>query len=113
MSDPECVMLAAEVGVLRALELAGKRARGTGGRPDRGELWRIPAWEVHTRRHLATTHEQCDQLLRGAWELLTTVLPDQPKVIAAADWYTRELIITQQSHQASELRRVLVVVCEP
>ncbi|WP_282775883.1 hypothetical protein [Nocardia sp. CC201C] len=113
MSDPDCLMLAVEVGVLRALELAGKRARHTGGRPQRGELWKLDAWEVHTRRRLATTHAQCDRLLTGAWDLLRTVLPDQARVLAAADWYTRELIVTQQPHRAADLRRVLAVACEP
>ncbi|MRH85999.1 hypothetical protein GFY24_00715 [Nocardia sp. SYP-A9097] len=106
-------MLATEVGVLRALELAGKRARHTGGRPGRGELYKLTAWEVHTHHRLAGTHEQCDRLLIGVWDLLRMVLPDQPRIIEAADWYTRQLIVTGQPHRATELRRVLAVACEP
>jgi hypothetical protein len=110
-SAPDCMMLAVEVGVLRALELAGKRARNT-GRRSLEAMPGVAAWEVHTRRRLATSPDDCDRLLRDVWELLSAVL-DQPRIIAAADWYTRQLIVTQQPHRAADLRRVLAVACEP
>ncbi|MGW4123624.1 hypothetical protein [Nocardia sp. NPDC004711] len=110
---PECVALAVEVAVLRALELAGKRAHHSSGRSGRGQLYKLPAWQVHTARRLAAAPEQCDRLLVGVWDLLAQVVPDQPRIITAADWYVRQLIVSGRAHQASELRQVLAVACEP
>lgn len=111
--SPDCLMLAVEVGVLRALELAGKRALRASGRPQRGQTWKVVPWEVHTHRRLATTHQDCDRLLTGVWDLLTTVLPDQPRIVEAADWYVRQLIVGQRLHSPADLRQVLEVACEP
>lgn len=102
-------LLACEIAVLRALEVAGKKSLG---RNDRGAYTGVPAHELHTRRRIATNHTECDRLLSGAWEHLAIVLPGQPKVYQAVDWYVRELITKSQPHHRHDLEAVLAVAHE-
>lgn len=113
VAAPDCLLLAVEVAVLRALELAAKRSRNTGYRGPRADAVRaIEAWEVYTVRRLATTPAECDRLLHKVWDLLAAVQVG-PRVVEAADWYTRQLIISQRPHTPADLRAVLEVACEP
>ncbi|ORL34977.1 hypothetical protein [Prescottella equi] len=102
-------LLACEVAVLRALEVAGKKSLG---RHDRGAYAGVPAYMLHTRRRIATSHPDCDRYLAGAWEHLAIVIPDQPKVYQAVDWYVRELIVKSQPHTRCDLEAVLAVAHE-
>ncbi|MBF6298219.1 hypothetical protein IU459_11775 [Nocardia amamiensis] len=110
-ADLDCLTSVCEMAVLRALEVAGKRARNS-SRTNR-ELLAMPPHEQHTARCLARHPEECDRLLPAAWDHLRIVLPDQPKVITAVDWYVRQLIVTRKPHTSEDLRCVLAVACEP
>lgn len=98
------VDLVCELGVLQALAAAGRR-----GRLPRNVMGRLlqtgtPPAEVHTHVPLATTPDDCDRLLTGAWDLLTTVLPTttaQP-LITACHRYTCDLIITQTPYSRDD-----------
>ncbi|MDH6279521.1 hypothetical protein [Prescottella agglutinans] len=102
-------LLACEIAVLRALEVAGKKSLG---RNQRGIYTGVPAHMLHTRRRIASSHAECDRLLAGAWEHLTIVLPGQPKLYTAVDWYVRELIVKSQAHDRCDLAAVLAVAHE-
>lgn len=111
MTTPTCSqeLLACEIAVLRALEVAGKKSLG---RNQRGAYAGVPAHMLHTRRRIATNHPDCDRLLKGAWEHLAIVLPNQPKLYTAVDWYVRELIVKSQPHDRHDLEAVLAVAHE-
>ncbi|MGV9742867.1 hypothetical protein [Nocardia farcinica] len=109
-AELNCLTSVCELAVLRALELAGKRARNS-SRQNRA-LLTMPAHEQHTVMCLARTPADCDRLLRDAWVHLQIVLPDHPKIITAVDWYVRELIVARRAHTQQDLRRVLAVACE-
>lgn len=102
-------LLACEIAVLRALEVAGKKSLG---RNDRGAYTGVPAYMLHTRRRIAASHPDCDRLLIGAWDHLAIVLPGQPKLYQAVDWYVRELIVKSQLHSRCDLEAVLAVAHE-
>lgn len=104
------VGMACEMGVLRALELANKRAIT---RPARSRIKAdTPAHEYHTRVRLARTETDCDALLVEAWDHLRIVLPDCDRIVTAMDWYVRRLIVTGKPYQRAELYQVLAVACE-
>jgi len=90
---------AVELGVLRALEIAGKRMLSKAGRTVRGEVTCEP-WCIHTV--LPTTLEAndpaMDRLLDGAYTALDQVMPQRPAVRTAVDAYVRQLIATQTDH---------------
>lgn len=101
--------LACEIAVLRALEVAGKKSLR---RWDRSSSPTVPAHLLHTRLRIASTHEDCDKLLVGAWDHMTIVLPDSSKLRELCDWYVRELIVTRRPHTRADLERVLAVAHE-
>lgn len=104
------VGMACEMGVLRALELAGKRGITRSARS------RIktdtPPHEYHTRVCLAVTEDDCTPLLADAWEHLAIVLPDCERIVTAMDWYVRRLIVSAQPYRRADLYQVLAVACE-
>lgn len=101
------VLLACEMAVLRALAMSGKRARGA-TRALRGQLADIAPHELHTRIRLRDD----DVATAEALAHLALVLPTQPRLYQAVDWYVRQLVAAQRSHTRTELRRVLEVVYE-
>ena len=104
------VGLAAEVSVLRALEVAGKRGRMN--RADMGRCSGVPSYEVHTVVKLAASDAECGRLLSGAWAHLELVLPDSDRLVRALDWYVRSLIVRQERHHRHDLERVIEVAYE-
>lgn len=99
---------AVELGVLRALEIAGKRMLSKAGRTVRGEVTCEP-WRIHTQ--LPTTLDvgdpAMDKLLDGAYTALDEVMPERPTVRRAVDAYVRQLIAEQRDHSASALLSAL------
>jgi hypothetical protein len=95
---------AVELGVLRALEIAGKRMLSKAGRTVRGEVTCEP-WRIHTQ--LPTTLEAndpaMDRLLDGAYTALDEVMPERPSVRRAVDGYVRTLIARQTDHTPAAL----------
>ena len=104
------VGLAAELSVLRALEVAGKRGRLN--RADMGRCSAVPTHEVHTVVRLAGTEAECARLLAGAWTHLELVLPESARLVRALDWYVRSLIVRQERHHRRDLDRVIAVAYE-
>lgn len=98
-------MAAVEMGVYRALEVAGRRLMGRsrsyrtryGGVPDRELYLHIPA-------------DKLDTLLDGAYGQLVDVMGTQPCVTRTVDRYVRTLLRHRVPHQretlATELQRV-------
>lgn len=95
---------AAELGVLRALEIAGKRMLSKAGRSIRSEI-DCEAWRIHTQ--LPTTLEVADplmdKLLEDAYTALDEVMPREPVVRGAIDGYVRGLISSQKDHTVADL----------
>lgn len=106
----ECqeILYAAHVGVLRALEVAGKRLI-TKDRHQRGDYQAVPPHLRHVRRSapgapegvsgVPVREEDLDRLLRGVWELLAEALPGRDDVIGVVDTYVRQLLVTGEPHQ--------------
>jgi len=93
------VVAAAEAGVLRALEMAGKRMLPT---HMRGRLAEVPAWELHA--HLDAGDP--DRLLEGAFTLLEEVVA-APCVREACRVYVRTLLETRSPHRRESLDTIL------
>lgn len=105
----DSLLLACEVAVLRALEVAGKRCR-TITRGDRfAYLDRegVPLYALHTRVALANDPDEVDRLFVGAWEHLRLVLPRTPAAIKACDQYTRRLVAEKKPHDRKALAEAL------
>jgi hypothetical protein len=99
--DTEYVV--AELAVLRALEVAGKRARlPRSWLPERQSL---PSHALHVRFVLAHTDADLDRLLFRTWDHLQLVLFEHAEQIAkACDEYVRDLITRQVAHDCEALR---------
>ena len=102
-------LLACEVAVLRALEMAGKRCRNVSRERRKMLIAETPDHLLYTQLPNASSDDACDALLKGAWDHLRLVLPDQPRVYAALDWYVRRLLVTRERHTRADLERVLAV----
>lgn len=93
---------AAHVGVLRALEVAGKRLVT---RARRGEMLPHPAWTRHTL--IPVEQAELDRLLDGVWTLLSEAIPGRPDVLAVCDEYCRQLLVSGTAHELRFLRIAL------
>lgn len=105
----DALLLACEVAVLRALEVAAKRCR-TISRGDRFAILDrdgVPHFALHTRVALANDPDEVDRLFAGAWDHLALVLPRTPKAIEACDVYTRRLIAVKEPHSRQALADTL------
>lgn len=112
----ECqeILYAAHVGVLRALEVAGKRLI-TKDRHQRGNYQAVPPHLRHVRHSapgvpegipdgVPVREDDLDRLLRGVWDLLAEAIPGRPDVVAVADTYVRQLLVTGEPHQLRYLQ---------
>lgn len=106
----EPLVAVADVVVLRALEVAGKRVAGR-DRSLRGRLQAegVAPWRVHTlvRPDLPTVLRALD----GAWDALPFLVDEYgccgatpEQVEAVLSRYARDLLLTGQEHRTSELR---------
>ncbi|MEU4406288.1 hypothetical protein AB0F88_17335 [Streptosporangium sp. NPDC023963] len=100
--DPECVALAANVAVMRALEVAGKRLLT---RDRRSQYQHLPAWKLHTE--IPAREEDLDRLLADAWTCLQQVLPHRGDLVAVVDEYVRDLLRSGLPHETRWLMRAL------
>lgn len=99
------VSLAADVAVVRALEIAGKRMRSK-NRPMRGELQ--PAaepWLLHTVRPVPAA--QLDYALEGAWTSVQALCPQLARHVPMLDTYVRQLLQAGVAHESRFLTKVL------
>lgn len=100
----DAVVAAVNVGVLRALEVAGKRLL-SGSRSYRGAYPNVPAHELHTR--IPVADHDLDRLLAGAWSCLEQALPSRPGAVAVADEYVRQLLLAGERHDRRYLMTAL------
>lgn len=117
VADP--ALLACELAVLRALEIAAKRMRSTGRRRAVNSALHGGDGIPPERWYLALpacARERLDHVLGGAWDQLRTVLaadPDRDRLIAACDQYARALLASRQPHARPSLARFLAVARDP
>lgn len=108
--DPvDCLYSTCEVAVLRALELAGKRMRGSSPRNERSGLMTIPAHELHTNAIVASQlpKHTLDTLMDGAWASLAIALPGRDALVADLDAYARLLLERREPHDPNWLRPIV------
>jgi hypothetical protein len=98
----DCLVLACDVAVRRALELASKRMLTRNLLSL--DLRDVPTWQRYTRLPRCTDLVRQGQLLAGAW----TCLPDElGGVLPMLDRYARSLLITGDLHTTDTLRLVI------
>lgn len=106
MIDP--AVLACELAVFRACEVAVRRTRASRPRSENRALFPGPACDWYlTAPDLITDP---DTALVGAWDHLRRVLtadPDQAEIIAAVHTYTRDLLTTRHRHERDRLTTAL------
>jgi len=98
---PSTLVACANAGVMRALEIAGKRLQG---RSDRSRTHNVDNWNLHTV--LPCQRGQLDHVLDGAFDLLdaTVTAPCVQRVCRA---YTAQLLVTHTAHRIDALASVL------
>lgn len=98
----DCLVLACDVAVRRALELASKRmlTRNMLSLDLRG----VPAWQRYARLPRILDPERQNQLLAGAW----SCMPDElTGILPMLDRYARSLLVTGDLHTTDGLRLVI------
>lgn len=104
----DCLYATCELAVLRALELAGKKMRGSSPRNVRAGLMAIPAHELHANTLVASSNTHTtDSLLEAAWAPLSIALPQREALVADLDEYVRLLIDRRELHDPSWLRPIV------
>lgn len=101
---PSFDLAAVEIGALRALELAGKRALNNSNREWKGRLRGVEPWAIHT--HIAVV--DLDLALEGAYVLFDQCMPEAPCVRRVIDGYVRERLVSQAPHDRAVLVSQLV-----
>lgn len=103
-----CLYQTCEVAVLRALDLAGKRMRGSSPANLRGGLKGIPSHELHMNPLVASGHKMtADELMRDAWTPLSLALPSRDELVSDLDTYVRTLIERREPHRADWLMPIV------
>ena len=98
----DCLVLACDVAVRRALELASKRMLTRNMLSL--DLRDVPAWQRYTRLPRITDLVRQSQLLAGAW----TCLPEELAwILPMLDRYARSLLVTGDMHTTDGLRMII------
>lgn len=107
VEPPSAVLVAADMLVVRALELAGKRLLTPAYR---GQWPTVPAHELHTRIRVGTK-AQVDRLLSGAWDHLPLALAgtgaDVGRTQAVLERYCTVMLYRSTAHHRSLLAAML------
>lgn len=99
------MVMACDMAVVRALEVAGKKIRSTKlPRAQQGQYQNVPAWTMHT--HVPVGEHELDKLLDGAWVAFAAAVPECEKLAPALDGYVRLLL----QHGVAHERRCLADV---
>ncbi|MER8027830.1 hypothetical protein ABTZ78_02460 [Streptomyces bauhiniae] len=94
------VVAVAEIAVLRALQVAGRRLVARRSRTVRGSLQAVPPWELHV--HVPVGDTDLDLLLRDAWVIPEAVgLPSM--VIERLDQHVRILLAAGLGYRRGDL----------
>lgn len=102
----DCLLLACDVAVRRALELASKRML-TRGYLLNQSLRDIPQYLIYTQLPSVSDPGRLDHLLRGAWTSLPEQLQQVGGLVAALDDYARSLVAAGNAHQPEYLRPII------
>jgi hypothetical protein len=102
----DCLLLACDVAVRRALELASKRMLTREHLRDQ-RLRELPQYLVYTRLSVQTCRYSIEYLVGGAWAGLPDGLTSSPGLIDALDDYVRSLLLSAQTHQPEYLREIV------
>lgn len=116
MSQPDCdcVLLACDVAVRRALELASKRILGgarTGGgsgREARARVVNLPPHLWYTRLPRVCDLARQEAALREVWTCLPSELVP---MIPALDSHVRELLVTGHPYDPDVMREAVSTAC--
>lgn len=105
----ECLYATCELAVLRALELAGKRMRGSSPRNERAGLLDIADYELHTNPIVAAqlSKHGAAKLLEHAWAPLQVALPGRTALVADLNEYATLLLERRESHNPEWLRPIV------
>lgn len=109
MTTPaDATVLACELAVLRACEVAVRRTRASRPRSENRALFPGPPCDWYlTAPDLI---KDPDDALIGTWDQLRRVLaddPDQPEILRAVHIYTKHLIVTRTRHDRDRLAEKL------
>ncbi|MFJ2211708.1 hypothetical protein ACIQVO_03370 [Streptomyces sp. NPDC101062] len=98
------VVVAAEMAVLRALQVAGRRLLARRSRAVRGPLQTVPPWELHV--HLPVGDTDLALLLRDAWVIPEAVgLPSV--LIESLDRHVRIMLAAGLGYRRDDLIRTV------
>lgn len=100
----DCLLLACDVAVRRALEVASKRMWT---RQPRWKFAELPRYLVYTRFPVVTDDHALDRLLVGAWSSLPEQLCDVDGLVPALEGYVRSLLSGGEAHDPDYLRPVI------
>ena len=102
----DCLLMACDVAVRRALELASKRMLTRGFLLNKG-LREVPQYLIYTRLPAVVDEARQTTLLRGAWESLPESMTGVPGLVDALDQYARSLVRTCEQHDPEYLRPII------
>lgn len=102
----DCLLMACDVAVRRALELASKRMLTRGFLLNQA-LRDLPQYLIYTRLPAVSDEARQTVLLKGAWESLPESMTTVPGLVAALDQYARSLVATSEQHDPEYLRPII------
>ena len=102
----DCLLLACDVAVRRALELGSKRML-TRGLLVNQALKECPQYLIYTHLPAVTDPARLERLLKGAWTSLPEALQAVDGLVGALDSYARDLLATCEEHNPEYLRPVI------
>lgn len=103
----DCLLVACELAVLRTLEIAGKRMRGSGPRNLRNGLLQAPQHELHMLVPAGSYSATMDDLVEGAWSPFEIAVPGKPDLVKDLDDYVRLLIRRREPHDRQWLAPIV------
>lgn len=102
----DCLLLACDVAVRRALEVGSKRMLTRGVLLNQS-LKAGPQYLIYTRLPAVSDPARLEHLLKGAWTCLPEALQAVPGLVDALDGYARDLLATCEAHNPEYLRPVI------
>lgn len=102
----DCLLLACDVAVRRALELASKRMLTRGFLLNQA-LRDVPQYLIYTKLPSCSLAARQDQVLRGAWTSLPEGLCQVAGLVDALDQYVRSLLSGAEAHDPEYLRPII------
>lgn len=102
----DCLLMACDVAVRRALELASKRMLTRGFLLNQS-LRDMPQYLIYTRLPAVTDEARQGVLLKGAWESLPEAMCEITGLVEALDSYARSLVATSEQHDPEYLRPII------